>query len=282
MKKQTSGVRVVFGVLAVLALLLGRALAGVPLTSIEGAGGVAFNPLAYPAGQNKGKANEAWAWKPDAISKPQFGFWYVNLGDIHTDWISLGAAVSVLERVEVSYSHEVIAPDGRNINKDNIGAKVLLVPENAGGRSFVPAVAVGAIYKQTSDVAEGTDDDAVDFYGVATKLVTQLPRPLLLSAGARSGKGLVNGVFGYSDERDVTFFGNVAVLPLPNLALGAEFEQGGKFDGFENANHWNLHLAWFADEHLTLAVAYVNGGDHESTSKVGLGDGVVVSAQYAF
>lgn len=282
MKKQADGVKIVFVVAFVLALLSGQAFAGVPLTSIEGSGGIAFNPLAYPAGQNKDKANESWAWKPDVISKPQFGFWYVNLGDIDVDWISLGAAVSVFDRVEFSYSHEVIAPDGRNINKDNLGAKVLLVPENAGGRNFVPAVAAGAIYKQTSDVATGSDGDAVDFYGVATKLVTQLPRPVLVSAGARSGKGLVNGVFGYSGERDVTLFGNVAVLPLPNLALGAEFEQGGKFDGFENANHWNLHLAWFADEHLTLVAAYVNGGDHESTSKVGLGDGVVVSAQYAF
>ncbi|OQA23891.1 MAG: hypothetical protein BWY59_02446 [Verrucomicrobia bacterium ADurb.Bin345] len=282
MKKQLNAVKWIVIAASLIAWIGGNAHAGVPLTAIEGAGGIAFNPLAYVAGQNKGQADEAWAWKPDFISKPQFGFWYVNLGDIDADWVSHGAAFSVFDRLEFSYSHEVIAPDGKNIHKNNVGTKLLLVPENAGGKSFVPAIAAGAIFKQTSDVADGVDNSAVDFYGVATKLITALPAPVLLSGGLRSSRGYVNGVFGYDDERDVTLFGNANVILSSKLTLGLEFEQGSKFDSFENANHWNANLAWLYDANLTLVLAYVNGGDHESTSEVGLGDGVVLSAQYAF
>ena len=42
------------------------------------------------------------------------------------------------------------------------------------------------------------------------------------------------------------------------------------------------HVAWFATKNLTIVGAYVNAGDEDSASKVGLGDGVVLSAQYAF
>jgi hypothetical protein len=50
----------------------------------------------------------------------------------------------------------------------------------------------------------------------------------------------------------------------------------------DTADYWNAHLAWFANKNLTLVGAYVNAGDEKSTSRVGLGDGFVLSVQYAF
>ena len=67
-----------------------------------------------------------------------------------------------------------------------------------------------------------------------------------------------------------------------SFAAGFEYKQGAHFSDFKNADYWDAHVAWFASKNLTLIGAYVNAGDKNSSSKVGLGDGAVVSAQYAF
>lgn len=253
--------------------------AGPPFTSIEGYGGAAFNPFAYTSGQNKEEGKEPLG---GLSSKGQFGIWYVNLGDVDVDWTSLGGGLTLGGRLELSGSHEIVAPNGKNLYKNNYGAKLNLVPENLGGNNAIPAVSVGAVAKTISDVAEGSDDDGYDFYGVATKLITQTPLPVLLSAGVLSTKAQVTGVFGFNDDSDVVGFGNIDVLPRADLAIGFEYKQGAEFDNFKNADYYDIHAAWFASKNLTLIGAYVNAGNDKSTSKVGLGDGAVVSAQYAF
>ncbi|MCZ7591863.1 MAG: DUF3034 family protein [Kiritimatiellae bacterium] len=150
------------------------ALAGAPFTSIEGYGGAAFNPLAWPSGQNKTEGDES------LISNPQIGVWYVNLGDVDVDWTALGAGVTVADRLELSYAYELIAPNGKNLTKNNVGAKVNLLRENTGSAA-TPAISVGAVYKTISDTAEGIDDNDFDYYVVATKLITQTPVPVVLS-----------------------------------------------------------------------------------------------------
>ncbi len=259
------------------------ASAGVPLNNLQGVGGVAFNPLAYPAGQNaeEGKDQEGLGkW----LSKPQLGAWYVNLGDVNVDWVAGGIAETIGKRLELSYGYETIAIDGGdNIHKNNIGAKFLVLPENFGDTKFVPALSIGGIWK-TTDSAVGDDfsKSGWDAYVVATKLVTELPRPVLLSGGLLYTDELVTGVFGHDSDHDLTWFGNVDVLPFSFLAVGLEYKQGAEFGDFKNASYWDAHVAWFVNKNLTLVAAYVNAGDENSTSKVGLGDGVVVSLHYAF
>ncbi len=263
-----------------LLLLAPFGYAGVPLNNLQGAGGIAFNPLAYPAGQNKDAATSN-EWQ-DVISKPQFGIWYTYLPDVKVDWTAIGVAETIYDRLEVSYGYELIAPDGKNIRKSDVGAKLLLIPENIDGLNYIPAISVGSIWKYTTPVAADIDQSAFDFYAVATKLITQLPLPILLSAGVLSTKERTTGVFGYDDDRDTTFFGNVDIIPLSSVALGLEYKQGASFDDFKNADYWDAHLAWFASKNLTLVGAYVNAGSEDSTSSVGLGNGLVLSAQYAF
>jgi hypothetical protein len=249
---------------------------GVPLNNLQGAGGVAFNPLAYTAGQNADEKSTS------PFSKPQFGAWYVSLSDVDVDWTAFGVAETLFGRLELSYGYELVAPAAENIKKSNVGAKLNLIRENQGGNAFVPAISAGSLWKTTDPVASGSDESAFDFYVVATKLVTQLPRPVLLSGGVLETKEQVTGVFGFNDDYDTTVFANIDVLPVSSAAVGFEYKQGASFDGFKNADYWDVHLAWFANKNLTLAGAYVNAGDEKSSSKVGLGDGVVLSAQYAF
>jgi hypothetical protein len=251
--------------------------AGVPLNNLEGVGGIAFNPLAYPAGTSFDPNETSFA---NIFSKPQFGAWYVHLGETHIDWTTFGVAETFFKRLELSYGHETIALEAAdNIYKNNFGAKLLVIEES----DVIPAVSVGAIWKNTTfDVPDGVDDSGTDYYVVATKLIKNLPAPVLLSGGILSTQGQTTGVLGFSEDRDETFFGNIDVIPLENVAVGFEYKQGAQFDDFKNANYWDAHAAWFVNKNLTLVAAYVDSGDEESTSKVGLGDGVVFSIQYQF
>ncbi|MFA5338673.1 MAG: DUF3034 family protein [Candidatus Omnitrophota bacterium] len=266
-----------------------EANAGVPLNNLEGVGGIAFNPLAYTAGtaiESDKKSGEKEGEKDltykDVFSKPQFGVWYVNLNDVKVGWTSIGTAETFFKRLEVSYAHEIIAPPGKNIHKDNVGAKLLLLPENFNNNKFLPAVSVGSVWKHANNVAPGVDDSDFDIYGVVTKLITQTPRPVLISGGLLSTTGLATGVFGFDKNRKQVGFANVDILPFDNLAIGFEYKQGARFKDFKNADYWDAHVAWFANKNLSLVLAYVNAGNSKSTSRVGLGEGVVLSAQYAF
>ena len=266
-------------------LALSSARAGVPLNNLQGVGGVAFNPLAYPAGQNEDKDAAKDSRLRDTFSNPQIGAWYVLLGDAVVNWVAGGVAETLFHRLELSYGHEVVSPQGKDIHKNNLGAKFLLLPENSWDQPYLPAVSVGTIWKTTDldplPLADASKD-GWDAYLVATKLITQLPRPLLLSGGLLWTDELGTGEFGHDSSRDLTWFGNADVLPFSFLAVGVEYKQGAEYSDFKNANYWDAHVAWFVNPNLTLVAAYVNAGDERSTSKVGLGDGIVLSAQYAF
>jgi len=261
-------------------------LAGVPLNNLEGVGGVAFNPLAYTAGgafETTDKEKDDPFSPKNVFSKPQFGGWYVSLGKANIDWTSIGLAETLFKRLELSYSHEAVAiSNAETREKNNLGAKLLLVPENWHDNKFIPAFSVGSVFKRTSNVGVGIDASGVDYYAVATKLITLLPKPVLLSGGVLSTSGRVTGVLGYDDKRDTVGFGNIDLLPTKNTAIGFEYKQGAQFPTFKNADYWETHLAWFANKDLTLVLAYVNTGDRKSSAKTGFADGVVLSAQYQF
>jgi hypothetical protein len=257
-------------------------LAGPPLNSIEGKGGIAFNPLAYLA-DSDGEDSHLKAGDADIIGKPRFGIWYVSLGDVRVDWTAIGVADTFFKRLEVSYAYETINQQNTTAkHKNDIGAKFLILPENSFDTKFIPAVSAGVIAKHTSNVGTGVDASGEDFYLVATKLVTQLPRPVLVSGGLLSTKGKATGVFGYDKDRDETGFGNIDVILPLNLIVGFEYKQGAKYSDWKDANYWETHLAYTPNKNLTLVLAYVDAGDETKASPVGLGDGVVLSAQYAF
>jgi len=276
-------------VMAALALTVGMftgsAQAGVPFINLEGVGGVAFNPLAYPAVTAPKKGEDGLKIGPVDIGKPRIGVWYVNLNDSDIDWFTGGIAETFGNRLEVSYGYESVAVGavGRNTHKNNVGAKVLLLEENSFGTKFIPAVSVGTIYKNTSlKTGPKVTQDGLDYYVVATKLIPELPKPVLLSAGVLSTSGQVNGILGFNEQRKQTFFGNIDILPLPNIAIGFEFKQGALFKTFKNANYFNAHVGWFVNPNLTLIAAYAHAGDTDSKTRAALSDGPVISIQYEF
>ena len=278
--------------LSFAAAAIGTAYGGVPLNNLQGTGGIAFNPLAYTAGQpwEGGDTNSL----NGIVSKPQIGAWYVNLNDAHINWGAFGTAFTVANRLELSAGYELVNArryGDTSINKYNLGAKFRLLDENAFDSPWVPAIAVGGVYKYTDSAtvkALKLDHDGFDAYVVATKLITQTPVPVLLSAGILYTDEVVNGVVGHNDY-DTVFFGNVDILPAENVAIGLGYKQGARVgDGIRNHDYWDGHVAWFVNDSLTLVAAFAETGDKDkfyrrgSTKNLGVGSGLVLSVQYQF
>ena len=268
------------------------ALAGVPLNNLQGSGGIAFNPLAYTAGLpwEGGETNSL----NGIISKPQVGTWYINLADAEINWFVLGGAVTLFDRLEISGGYAWV--DAHNygdnrINTYNVGAKLRLLDENAFDTAWLPAVAVGGVYKYTDSEtvdALGLDNDGVDAYVVASKLITQTPIPVLLSVGGLLSDEVVYGVVGHNDY-GAAAFANVDIIPVEQIALGFEYKQGVHVgDGITNHDYFDGHVAWFVTPQLTLVGAYAYTGDKDrfyrdgKTTRLGVGGGFVLSVQYQF
>lgn len=280
-----------------LALVLGlaafgAAFAGVPLNNLQGTGGIAFNPLAYTAGLPwEGESTNA----PNGIvSKPQVGTWFTHLGDSGVSWTAASAAFTVLDRLEVSGGYGLVDAykyGDSSINTYNVGAKLRILDEDAFETTWVPAIAVGGVYKYTDSRTVkllGLDNDGFDVYAAASKLITQTPVPVLVSAGVLLSDEVVNGIVGHNDY-DVVGFGNIDFIPAENVAFGVEYKQGvNAGDGIRNHDYYDLHVAYFATKQLTLVGAFVTTGDkdgfyrHGSAKDLGVGSGFVLSAQYQF
>ena len=122
----------------------------------------------------------------------------------------------------------------------------------------------------------------VDAYLVATKLIKETPLPVLLSGGLLATNSRTTGVFGYDPNYRFTWFGNVDLIVLKNLAVGYEYKQGAKFHGWHDADYQDVHAAWFINDKWTLVGAWVYAGKAKSSKEVGLGDGFTASLHYAF
>ena len=285
MKHLTLAALVVFGL-----FFTSAAHAGAPFNNLEGAGGVAYNPLAYLGGSKASDPDKADIDKSPIgaitryIGKPQFGTWYVNLNDVNVNWFAAGVSDTIADRLEVSYGFEnVNQRDAKSHNKNNVGAKLLVISENINDLQFIPAISVGTIYKNTDNVLGGkTRHDGWDGYVVASKTITQLPLPVIVSGGALLTNSYTTGVFGYDKQSKLTGFANIDVVLPFNLVAGFEYKQGPDFNNFKNADYWDAHVAWLANKSLSLIAAYTYAGDYKSTKEVGLGNGLVLSAQYAF
>lgn len=253
--------------------------AGPPFVNLEGVGGVAFNPLAYLAeGDSDYKVGKV------VIGKPRFGAWYVNLPNNGSkiDWTTFGVADTLFKRLEVSYGYEAVAlTNGATYHKNNFGAKLLLLEDGAFDSKFVPAVSVGTIYKRTNKYVTTLRKSGQDWYLVATKTLGLFPLPVIVSGGILSSQEYVTGVLGSGNKRDVTGFANIDLVLPHNIVFGYEFKEGVRTGAVKNANYWDIHLAWLANKNLTVIAAYGNTGTTKST-RTGLGDGFVLSAQYAF
>ena len=218
--------------IALSSFAAGFAFAGVPLNNLQGTGGIAFNPLAYTAGQpwEGGETNSL----NEIVSKPQLGAWYVNLNDAGVNWWAGSAALTFAQRLEVSAGYGYINAHkygDKSIDTYNLGAKAKFLDENAFDTKWVPALAVGGVYKYTNSRtvdALGLDKDGFDAYVVASKLVPEAPVPVLLSAGLLLSDEVVNGEKLGDRPRDCASNLHNICLPSKNNATFQNGHFGGK------------------------------------------------------
>jgi hypothetical protein len=109
--------------------------------------------------------------------------------------------------------------------------KFRVMPENAWHRSFVPALAAGAIVRtqvrRVTEVTERENTTATDFFLVGTKTIANTRVPIVLNLGVKLTNASIFGIAANSPGWEVKPFGGLFVAfkaPLHSrLTLGAEF-----------------------------------------------------------
>ena len=271
--------------------------APLPLHQIEGNGGIFATLSAYIVNPPR---------NGEPVGRPSVGFAYVNLGsDKNLEAFTL--TESPLSRLELGYGWDHLglgnlplalrnfqpAPGVfplANYHQDevqlhNFNARFQILKEGEFDQKWIPALTAGVHYKYNdginevrNEVRQGAGADllgqaglsrqqGVDYTLYASKLFTQLPRPVLLELGGRATEGVWEGLGGFTDSYNFVFEGNVVVFVTGNFALAAEYKQQPRdYQAIGNlvrkeGDWWTLDAAYVVNKHLTLAAGYGHFGN---------------------
>ncbi len=245
----------------------GKLLATGGVSDLEGAGGGGLATWALTSGYGS----------RDGIGLDGH-FTYIALPD-YSLWTE-GAAVSLWDRVELSYAHLTFDTEkvgatlglgkGFEFDQDVVGAKVKVVGDAVYDQdSWLPQIAVGAQYKSTDHVdilhAVGAKSgDGTDFYVAATKLF--LAESLLVDVTLRETKANQFGILGFggdkNDSYSTEFEGSAAYLFSRDFAVGGEFRTKPDNLGIAREdNAWDIFAAYFINKHVSVTLAYVSLGN---------------------
>ena len=277
--------------------------APLPLHQIEGNGGIFATLSAYIVNPPR---------NGESIGRPSVGFAYVNLGS-DKNLEALTITESPFKRLELGYGWDHLGLGDlplalRNaglanyhqneVELHNFNARFQVLKEGEFDQKWIPALTAGVHYKYNdgisevnnetkpltpggalTDIAHIPNHDGTDFTLYASKLFTQLPRPVLIELGGRATKGVWEGLGGFTDNYNFVFEGNVVVFVTGNLALAAEYKQQptgynaiGNLVRVEN-DWWTIDAAYVVNKHLTLAVGYGHFGNvlnHEANGVWGI------------
>ncbi len=212
-------------------------------------------------------------WALLSAGAPTVSATWVDTGDYTLSTVALQAGIA--KWVELSAARMTFdAGDNQaypvgQVDVDIIGAKVKVLDMS----NTLPAVAVGAQYKETSFnalAANGVDDSGVDFYVAATKIMPVAGKKMLLNATLRATKANQLGILGFgsaqNDDYEAMFEASVGVFLNDKTVLGVEYRM--KPDNIRNINphlhedDWgDLFFAYFPTKNMSIVVAYAEFGD---------------------
>jgi hypothetical protein len=262
-----------------------------PLHQIEGSGGIFSTLSAYIVNPPR---------NGEVVGRPAVGFAYINLGS-DKDLESFTITEAPFKRLELGYGWDHLSlgdlPQAlrnaglANYHEDevelhNFNARLQILKEGEFDQKWIPALTAGAHYKYNDGITEvrnevtagaaGADllgqaglsrEQGVDYTLYASKLFTQLPRPVLLELGGRATEAVWDGLGGFTHSYSAVFEGNVVVFLTGKLALAAEYkEQPRDYQPVGNLvkreGDWaTLDAAYVVNKHLTLAVGYGHFGN---------------------
>ena len=262
-----------------------------PLHQIEGNGGIFSTLSAYIVNPPR---------NGEPVGRPSIGFSYVNLGH-EQNLEALTLTESPFKRVELGYGWNRLGlgdlplaldralPAGytgpSEVQLHNFNARGQILKEGEFDQKWIPALTAGVHYKYNdgiTDVNHGTSGsvpggalvslaniqhhDGVDFTLYASKLLTFLPRPVLLEAGGRATEGVWNGLGGFTSGYNFLLEGNIVVFVTDRLALAAEYrQQPNDYKPIGNlvrasGDWWTIDAAYVVSKNLTVAVGYGHFG----------------------
>ena len=271
--------------------------APLPLHQIEGNGGIFSTLSAYLVNPPR---------NGELLGRPAVGFSFVDLGHgqnleaftlTETPWKRLELGFG-FDRFDLADLPAAVARETpyrlgeEEVNLFNFNARLQLLKEGEFDQKWLPAVTFGTHYKynDTTDslnhdlhgalTAIGLPhDQGVDFTLYASKMLTFLPRPVLLELGGRATEAAHLGLLGFANSYDFLFEANVVVFVTDSFALAAEYRQ--KPDAYKPVGNlilpeddwWTIDAAYVVNKHLTLAAGYGHFGDvlnHEANGAWGL------------
>jgi len=256
-----------------------------PLHQIEGNGGIFSTLSAYLVNPPR---------NGETLGRPSVGFSFVDIGHgrnleaftlTETPWkrLELGYGYERLDLGDlpqaVKEATKVQIRDDE-VHLHNFNARLQVFKEGEFDQKWVPALTFGTHYKYNETVNRINDDlggalrgigikdnQGVDFTLYASKMLTFLPRPVLLELGGRATKGAHLGLLGFTEDYTFVFEGNVVVFVTDSVALAAEYRQ--KPDEYKPIGNlikpeddwWTIDAAYVVNNHFTVAAGYGHFGD---------------------
>jgi len=259
--------------------------APLPLHQIEGSGGIFSTLSAYIVNPPR---------DGEPVGRPSVGFAFVDIGH-GQDLEALTITESPFKRLELGYGWDHLSlgdlPSALrsaglvNYHQDevqlhNFNARFQILSEGEFDQKWIPALTAGVHYKYNDGITEvrnevtqgaGADllgrhglsrEQGVDYTLYASKLYTQLPRPVLLELGGRATEAVWDGLGGFTGKYNYVFEANAVVFVTGNFALAAEYkEQPRDYQAIGNLvkaeGDWaTLDAAYVVNKHFTLAAGY--------------------------
>ena len=250
-----------------------------PLHQIEGNGGIFATLSAYIVNPPR---------NGEPIGRPSVGFAYVSLGS-DKNLEALTVTESPFSRLELGYGWDrlglgdlqrAVNIPTAEVQLHNVNARFQILKEGEFDQKWIPALTAGVHYKYDDGISAVNNEvggalaaagisrhDGVDYTLYASKLFTQLPRPVLLELGGRATQGVWEGLGGFTSGYNFVFEGNVVVFVTGNFALAAEYkEQPRDYQAIGSlvrveGDWWTIDAAYVVNNHLTLAAGYGHFGN---------------------
>jgi hypothetical protein len=239
--------------------------APMPGMTIEGVSGGFFVPSAYLA--NPGPQGAVFGMPSIAANYFSLGsenLYMVGITDVLWRRIELGYAFNYLD---ISSMNDYVNKLGADMGRDNVmlhhfNVRGQVIEENSFGMSWMPAVTVGVHFKYNDGIRDinhhllgglellGYDSrSGWDVTLTASKTFPTLAwgRPVTFTSGLRSSNAAQIGLFGFADERSITYEHSIVYMPTDKLALAYEFRM--KDDPYDNgAPVYGMEHSWYALE----------------------------------
>ena len=255
-----------------------------PLHQIEGNGGIFSTLSAYLVNPPR---------DGELVGRPSVGFAFVDIGQ-GRNLEAFTITETPWKRLELGYGYDrldigdlpqaVQNATGLVIHESEVGlhnfnARLQVLKEGEFEQKWVPALTFGTHYKYNDSYNSINSElqntlhnigvvrkDGVDFTLYASKLLTFLPRPVLVELGGRATEGAHLGLLGFTDKYSFNFEANVVVFVTGSFALAAEYKQKPNdytaIPGLikPEDDWWTIDAAYVVNRHLTLAAGYGHFG----------------------